>query len=419
MTAKPPQNASASAQSASQPASDQRNPASDQRNNETMQSVQPPQSTQQIHQKNHQQHRGQRQILFWLTIAVLFSLAILFLREILLPFVAGLVLAYALDPLVGAIEKLRIGRLASSAIVVALLVVIFIVVLVFLVPLLVDQARELVASAPSEFERLRPKFEAWAREQLGTRFGDVSEAINQVIARSENWAGIAGSVAQSLLDQGRTVISILSILFITPIVVFYLLVDWPQMMRRLGEWLPRDHETTLRRLAGEIDEAISAFVRGQGIVCLVLGTLYSVGLSSAGLNYGLLIGICTGVMTFVPVVGTVLGLITASTVAIMQGWPDLTLLATVVAIFAAGQALDSGFLSPRVVGAKIGLHPVALIFALVVFSYLFGFVGVLVAVPMAAAAGVLIRYSLELYLASSYYKGTAQGDPSQEHKQAD
>ena len=354
------------------------------------------------------ERRQQRQLLFWLAVGLVFALAILLFQEILLPFVAGLVLAYALNPLVGALERLRIGRLGASAVVVALLVIILLVVVIFLLPLLFGQAQELLASLPGEVERLRPAAESWAREQFGDRFGDLSNAINKAIAgASENWAGIAGTLAQSLWAQGRMVLDFLSLLFITPIVVFYLLVDWPQMMQRLGEWLPRDHEKVLRRLAGEIDEAISAFVRGQGIVCLVLGTLYSVGLSAAGLNYGLLIGIGTGIMTFVPVVGTALGLITASIVALMQGWPDLSLLAIVVGIFALGQALDSGFLSPRIVGPKIGLHPVALILALFVFSYLFGFVGVLVAVPMAAAVGVLIRYGLELYLASPMYRGNS------------
>jgi predicted PurR-regulated permease PerM len=159
-----------------------------------------------------------------------------------------------------------------------------------------------------------------------------------------------------------------------------------------------------------MDAAIGAFIRGQGIVCLVLGTIYTVGLTLIDLQYGLLIGIATGVMSFVPVVGTVLGLITASIVAVIQGWPDLTLLGLVVLIFGIGQALDAGFLSPRVVGPKVGLHPVALIFALFVFSYLFGFVGVLVAVPMAAAIGVLIRFGLRLYLASPIYKGGGQDE---------
>ena len=353
-------------------------------------------------------HRGQAQLLFWLGVAVLFVLAILLFQEILLPFVAGTVLAYALNPLVDRMERVGLGRLAASAIIVALLVVVIVLVMVFLAPLLVDQARQFIESLPDAVRKIQTVVEQWARDQFGDRFSDVRTAIDSAIAKAseKDWSDVAGQVAKSLWDQGQAVLDFLSLLFITPIVVFYLLVDWPTMLASLRSWLPRDHQTTLLRLAGEIDEAISAFVRGQGIVCLVLGTLYAVGLSVAGLKYGLLIGIATGVMTFVPVVGTALGLITASILALVQEWPDPTLLAMVVAIFATGQALDSGFLAPRVVGPKVGLHPVALIFSLFVFSYLFGFVGVLVAVPLAAAVGVLIRFALELYLSSPYYLGT-------------
>ncbi len=361
---------------------------------------------------NSDERKHQKQVLFWLAMAVLLVLAILTLQEILLPFVAGLVIAYALNPLVDRIERLGLGRLLASVLIVLLLLVLFIVVLVFLAPILLRQAEQLVSSIPGELEKLRPIFDQWARERLGEGYEFIATMLDQSYANiKENWTSYAAPVLQSLWDRGQAVIDFLALILITPIVVFYLLVDWRDMMVRLGDWLPRDHETTLRRLAGEMDAAIGAFIRGQGIVCLVLGTLYTVSLTLIDLQYGLLIGIVTGVMSFVPVVGTVLGLITASIVATIQGWPDLTLLGLVVAIFAAGQALDAGFLSPRVVGPKVGLHPVALIFALFVFSYLFGFVGVLVAVPVAAAIGVLIRFALRLYLASPIYKGSGAEVP--------
>lgn len=357
------------------------------------------------------ERKHQKQALFWFTLAVLFVLAILTLQEILLPFVAGLVIAYALNPLVDRIERLGLGRLLASLLIVLVLLVVFVVVLVFLVPILVSQAEQLIASIPGELERLRPIFDKWARARLGAQYADISAALDEAFANiGANWTSYAAPVLQSLWDRGQAIIDFISLVLITPIVVFYFLVDWPQMMARLGDWLPRDHEATLRRLAGEMDAAIGAFIRGQGIVCLVLGTIYTVGLTLIDLQYGLLIGIATGVMSFVPVVGTVLGLITASIVAVIQGWPDLTLLGFVVLIFGIGQALDAGFLSPRVVGPKVGLHPVALIFSLFVFSYLFGFVGVLVAVPMAAAIGVLIRFGLSLYLASPIYRGGGQDD---------
>ena len=350
--------------------------------------------------------KQQRQVLFWSAIAVLFALAILVLQEILLPFVAGLVLAYALNPLADTLERTGIGRLGAAALTVALLVVVFIVVLVILVPLLLQQAQQIVASLPADLESIRPQIEAWAKERLGDNFGQLQTAVEQGLGEiSKNWTGIAGSIAHGVWDRGWAIIDFLAVLLITPIVVFYLLVDWPAMIRRLGEMLPRDHEVTIREVVADIDRALSAFIRGQGLVCLTLGTLYTVGLSLIGLKYGLLVGIFTGVMTFVPVVGSVLGLITASILAIVQAWPDLTLLLMVIGIFALGQALDASFLTPRIVGPKVGLHPVGLIFALFVFSYLFGFVGVLVAVPLAAAIGVIIRFALNLYLKSPIYRG--------------
>lgn len=353
------------------------------------------------------ERKKQKQVLFWLAIGLLFCIAILTLQKVLLPFVAGLVLAYALDPLVERLSRLGMGRLVASSLVVLLLFVVIVLVLLFLVPLLLTQAQQFLASVPGEIERLLPIFKAWAREQLGPRFEDIGIAIDQALANhSANWTSYAGVVFQSILARGGALLDLLSILFITPIVVFYWLVDWPAMLKKIGDWLPRDHEQTLRRLATDINTAVAAFIRGQGVVCLVLGTIYTVGLTAIDLNYGLLIGIMTGIMSFVPVVGTVIGLVTASTVAVVQGWPDMTLLILVFGIFIAGQALNSGFLSPRIVGPAIGLHPVALIFALIVFSYLFGFVGVLVAVPVSAAIGVLIRFGLKLYLQSAIYKGS-------------
>ncbi len=199
----------------------------------------------------------------------------------------------------------------------------------------------------------------------------------------------------------------------TPVVVFYLLVDWHPMVAKLDGWLPRDHAPTIRRLASEINDAVSAFIRGQGTICLILGLLYAVALSAAGIRYGVLIGLATGLLAFVPYVGWALGLLAAVVAALAQAWPNLAPLLMVLGIFAAGMALEAVVLSPKIVGEKIGLHPVWLMFALFVFSYLFGFVGMLVAVPVAAAVGVLVRFAIEVYLGSTVYlgKGAAEARP--------
>jgi predicted PurR-regulated permease PerM len=204
-------------------------------------------------------------------------------------------------------------------------------------------------------------------------------------------------------------------MLVTPLVVFYLLVDWHPMLHKIDGWLPRGHAASIRTLAADMNDAVAAFVRGQGTVCLILGVFYAFALTAIGLDYGLLIGLATGLLAFIPFVGWALGFITATTVAIIQFWPDLLPIVLVVCIYLAAQAMDAGFLSPTIVGSKIGLHPVWLIFALFVFSYLFGFVGTLVAVPLAAALGVLIRFALDVYLNSQVYQGPqpapASADP--------
>jgi len=349
----------------------------------------------------------QRQVLFWATMAIVLVLAVLALQEILLPFVAGSVLAYALNPIADRLEQLGMGRLAASAIVVLVLLVIFAVVLIILVPMLLQQAQQIMASLPSDIESIRPAIEDWSRQKLGGHFETVRAGIEQGIHEAQkNWASLAGTVAQGIWDRGWALVDFFAIILVTPVVVFYLLVDWPTMLKRIGELLPRDHETTIKRVLRDIDAAMAAFIRGQGLVCLILGSLYTIGLSIIELRYGLLVGIVTGILVFIPIVGSAVGLLAASLLALIQGWPDPTLLFLVIMIFAAGQILDASLLTPRVVGPTVGLHPVALIFALFVFSYLFGFVGALVAVPMAAAIGVLIRFGLEVYLHSSIYKGS-------------
>jgi len=356
--------------------------------------------------------RVERQVLFWLSALILLILAALVLRSVLLPFVAGMVIAYALNPVADRFVALGLPRIWASAFVVALLIMALIAAVIFLAPIVANQVKEFVEVLPNELDRLRGVVEASARERLGSRFADFQVWLDSAAAElSRNWASVVGFVAQSVWSQGRALVSFASLLLITPVVVFYLLVDWHPMLNKIDSWLPRDHAPTIRRLAFEINLAVSAFIRGQGLVCFILGTLYALGLTWADIPYGLVIGLGAGLLSFVPFVGFALGLVTASTVALIEYWPQTLPLLKVFVVFAVGQALDSSLLSPRIVGPKVGLHPVWLIFSLFVFAYLFGFVGVLVAVPMAAAIAVLVRFALEVYLSSSIYKGRSAVAP--------
>ncbi len=350
--------------------------------------------------------RVERQVLFWLAIALVLVLLIALLRGVILPFVAGVVIAYFLNPAADRLTRWGLPRGVAATVIVAAFGCVIALALIFLVPLLLTQAQQFAVALPDEIARLRALLEAWARERLGTHYPDFAagmERSSQTIA--ENMASLAGLVAGSLWSQGQALFDFLSLLLVTPLVVFYMLIDWHPMLAKVDSWLPRDHAPTIRRLASEVNDAVSAFIRGQGTVCLVLAIYYALALGGMGLRYGLLVGLATGLMSFVPFVGWALGLITATTIAVVQFWPETVPILIVIGIFAGAQVLDAGFLSPKIVGSKIGLHPVWLIFSLFVFSYLFGFVGVLVAVPIAAAVGVLVRFALRIYLQSPLYSG--------------
>jgi predicted PurR-regulated permease PerM len=352
--------------------------------------------------------RAERQVLFWVTAAVLLILTIAVLKEILLPFVAGIAIAYFLSPLADRLVALGLNRIVASLLIVVTLAVVLVAALVLVVPVIIAQAQDLAAALPGELARLREVVETWTRERFGPGYvnldGQIDKASN---ALAENWASLVGWAATSIWSRSLAIVNFLALLLVTPLVVFYLLIDWHPMLEKVDGWLPREHAASIRTLASDMNDAVAAFVRGQGTVCLILGAYYAIALSLIGLNYGLLIGVATGLLAFVPFVGWALGFITATTVAVIQFWPEMVPILLVVAVFLGAQALDAGFLSPTIVGSKIGLHPVWLIFALFVFSYLFGIVGTLIAVPLAAALGVVIRFALDVYLKSPVYRGAS------------
>lgn len=357
--------------------------------------------------------RVEKQVLFWLSALLLALLALALLRDVLLPFVAGLAIAYFITPLADRLTEIGLPRLAASALIIAGVGVVVIALAVLLVPLVFAQAQQLAVALPGEIEHLKDMVDGWARVRLGSRYPAFQAGLDQA-AKSlvDNWAAFAGIAASSLWQRGLALFNFASLMLVTPLVVFYLLVDWNRMIAAVDGWLPRDHAPTIRRLMTDINDSVAAFIRGQGTVCLALGVYYATSLTAAGLKYGLLVGLVTGILSFIPFVGWALGLITAGVLAVVQFWPDATMLAIIGGVFLGGQVLDAAFLSPTIVGSKIGLHPVWLILSLFVFSYLFGFVGLLVAVPVAAATGVLVRFALQVYLASSVYQGSGGTAPA-------
>jgi predicted PurR-regulated permease PerM len=200
-------------------------------------------------------------------------------------------------------------------------------------------------------------------------------------------------------------VSVVSLFVVTPVVAFYMLLDWDRMVATVDSWVPRDHVRTVRKIAADINTATAGFVRGQGTLCLVLGAMYAIGLTLTGLNFAILIGLFAGLISFIPYVGSLTGLVLAVGVAFVQFWPDWTMVVAVAVVFFIGQFIEGNILSPKLVGKSVGLHPVWLMFALFAFGALFGFVGLLIAVPAAAAVAVLIRFAIARYLESPLYKG--------------
>lgn len=357
----------------------------------------------------------QRQIWFWLAALVALIALIALIKEILLPFIVGLVLAYFLNPVADRLSALGLNRAVASAVIVGAVAALIGTILYLIAPILIAQAQHMAAALPGEIERLTNIVETWARERLGDRYPEVQQGLAQSSqSMAENVSGILGWLATMLWDRSLAIFNFVTLILVTPVVMFYVLVDWHPMLKKLDSWLPRDQAATVRELASDINDAVAAFIRGQGTVCLILGTFYALALSMLGLKYGLLVGVITGILTFIPFVGWATGLITATTLAVIQYWPEMLPIVLVMSVFGVAQALDAAILSPKIVGSKVGLHPVWLIFALFVFSYLFGFVGTLIAVPLAAAVGVIVRFFIQVYLNSTFYRGSDVASPGQE-----
>jgi predicted PurR-regulated permease PerM len=241
----------------------------------------------------------------------------------------------------------------------------------------------------------------WLQKILGASVS-ADKSIGDLVTQGVGWLT---AFLKSLWSGGRALVSLFSLVVVTPVVAFYLIYDWHRMIRTADSWIPVHQRETVRQLARDVDAAIAGFVRGQTAVCLVLGSFYAVALTLSGLNFGLLIGLISGVITFIPYVGSMTGLMLALGVAVAQFWPQYSSILVVLGIFLVGQFLEGNLLSPKLVGESVGLHPVWLIFALLAFGYLFGFVGLLVAVPLAATIGVLVRFALQRYRESALYTG--------------
>jgi predicted PurR-regulated permease PerM len=346
-----------------------------------------------------------REVVFWTTALVVLVFCLWVLGDILLPFVVGMALAYLLDPVANRLERLGLPRMIAAFAIIGLFVLAVILLVLMFAPVIAGQLASLIQNIPGDVQRLQTLLAEsntpWLH-RIGVQGFVEDKSVGDLVSQGMGWLT---AFMKSLWSGGRTLISIFSLAVVTPVVAFYLICDWDRLVSTVDSWVPRRQQATVHRLGHEIDAAIAAFVRGQTAVCLILGSFYAVSLSLVGLNFGLLIGLTAGIITFIPYVGSMSGLILALCVAFAQFWPDWTPILTVFGIFMVGQFVEGNVLSPKLVGESVGLHPVWVIFAMFAFGYLFGFVGLLLAVPLAAAIRVIARFLLQRYQESAIYTG--------------
>ena len=350
----------------------------------------------------------ERNLVFWLAALAVFVALLWLLSPILLPFVLGMAIAYVLDPLAERLTRRGMSRLIAALIILGAFVLFFAVLAVLIVPVLTRQFVGLIEEAPSYVQRLeafvKDPNNPWLKQFIGNNLAGTDKPIDDLLNQA---SGYVTGLAASVWERGRALFSILSLIVITPVVAFYLICDWDGMVAAIDRLIPLPQRDTVRGLFKEIDYTISAYVRGQSGVCLILGLYYVVGLTLVGLRFGLLIGVVAGLISFIPYVGSLTAIVLSLAVALAQFFPEWSSILIVLAVVLLGQFLEGNVLSPFLVGHSVGLHPVWLMFALIAFGYLFGFVGLLLAVPLAAAAGVLIRFAVRRYLASPLYTGAA------------
>ena len=341
------------------------------------------------------------QVKYWGIALLVFIVTLWVLGDVLLPFVAGMAIAYFLDPVADRLERMKFSRVAATTIITLSALFFFILMIVSVVPLLTKQLSALLSSIPDYFEQLKLF--------LNTRFPDLlNEAsfINQAMDTAiEIMRSKGGEMANAVLASAFTMLDAVIFLVVAPVVAFYMLLDWDRMIAAIDSWVPRDHLQTVRNLATEVDNVLAGFVRGQMTVCAILGVFYAVALVVVGLQFGLVVGLVAGLLTFIPYVGSLIGGLLSIGLALFQFWDQPVWIAAVAGIFVVGQMIEGNYLTPKLVGSSVGLHPVWLMFALSAFGSFMGFTGMLIAVPVTAMIGVFSRFGIRQYLSGRLYTG--------------
>lgn len=346
------------------------------------------------------------QLRYWGIVTLVIALVLWFLGDVLLPFVIGSAIAYFIDPVADRLERAGLSRAGATAVITVVSVIAFFIMALLVIPTLISQTAELINILP----QLTRDLQAFLVKRFPT-LGVEDSTIRTALAEIGEAIQLRGpELLETALGSALSVLNIIVLIVIVPVVSVYMLLDWDRMIARIDDLLPRDHAPVIRHLAGEIDNTLASFIRGMGTVSLILGTYYAVALMLVGLQFGLVVGFIAGLVTFIPYLGAMIGGSLAIGLALFQFWGDWASVGLVAIIFVIGQAVEGNLLTPNLVGKSIGLHPVWLLLALAVFGALFGFVGMLVAVPVAAALGVIARFGMGQYTSSRLYLGVSDQD---------
>lgn len=353
-----------------------------------------------------------RQPVFWLSLLGFLILALYLLGAILLPFVAGCAIAYFLNPLVDRLESWRLPRGFAAFLVLSIFFSAVFLIFLVLVPFLHAEIFELITRIPQLLQAVQRGLNSligYFHERLAPEdFERLNNAVNAQLGEVFSWFG---NFLRTLLTSGLALFSVLSLVFVTPIVVFFLLRDWNRMIAKIESLVPRHLLAVVREQARLVNETLGGFIRGQAMVCLLMGVYYATALTVAGLDFGLFLGLLVGLLIAVPYLGGITGATIALILAAAQ-FQSPSYFAVIGGIFVVGQTLEGNLITPKLVGDRVNLHPVWLIFSLLAFGTLFGLVGLLVAVPAAAVVGVLVRFALDRYLQSEFYAPRSPAQPA-------
>lgn len=345
------------------------------------------------------------------------------LGPVLTPFFISILIAYIVNPIVGWLESLKMRREVAVSLVFGLALLLITIVLLIVIPVLIREVADFLGRLPGYLDAFQQKVLPWIEAQLGVEIDfqsfDVDRARSLIQNYFSNIAGAAGNILSVMTQSGGRFLVWVSSMILVPLVTFYLLRDWRKLMDTLRDLLPRNVEPTVVKLTEDCDEALGGFLRGQLMVMISLGLVYAIGLWIVGLNNAIAIGMIAGLVSFVPYLGAIIGILLAGVTAVIQDFSPGFLI-SVAAVFVVGQLIESFVLTPKLVGDRIGLHPVLVIFAVMAGGQLFGFAGVLLALPAAAAGTVLVLFAYNNYKRSEIYQAShaARDESDAEHENA-